>query len=369
VEAVAALRKENELLKKLAEAKSAAPAAAPATPGNPNQQLAEAQAQLAALQSDREIWRLEKVALENRIRQLAASPVSTRVIPAPADPARMQQLERERDDLQKKLELAQKDLYGRNGQKTAAQVEELTGQLDVLRARLAVYEARQVAYTPEELALFKKPEMTLPVTDPNAGKKPARELPAGTMSLVAEAQRDFAARRFDKAEEKYLEVLRRDNQNVNTLANLAAIQLEANHLEDAEKHLKEALAVAPEDAYSLSILGNLKYRQAKYDEALDVLSRAAKLEPQNPEVQNYLGLTLSQKGMRQPAETALRKAIQLQPKYGSAHNNLAVIYATQNPPSMELARWHYQRALDAGFPRNSDLERLLDGGKTADAGR
>src|SRR6185369_14293155 len=146
----------------------------------------------------------------------------------------------------------------------------------------------------------------LPVADAKAGKKPVRELPPGTIALVAQAQRDFAARQYDKAEEKYLEVLRRDNQNVNTLANLAAIQLEADHLDAAEKHIKEALGFAPDDAYSLSILGNLKFRQGKYDEALDVLSRAAKVDPQNAEIQNYLGLTLSQKGLRMPAEQAFR---------------------------------------------------------------
>src|SRR5581483_6298255 len=73
VEAVAALRKENELLKKLAESKSAPAATSGATvSGDVVKQLAEAQAQLAALQSDKEIWRLEKIALENRIRQITA---------------------------------------------------------------------------------------------------------------------------------------------------------------------------------------------------------------------------------------------------------------------------------------------------------
>src|SRR6185295_12053400 len=104
-----------------------------AVSGDMNRQLAEAQTQLAALQSDKEIWRLEKIALENRIRQLVATPVTTRAIPAANDTARVKQLEHERDDLQRKLEAAQKELYGRNGQKTAARVDELSGQLDVLR--------------------------------------------------------------------------------------------------------------------------------------------------------------------------------------------------------------------------------------------
>lgn len=124
--------------------------------------------------------------------------------------------------------------------------------------------------------------------------------------------------------------------------------------------MKKALATAPEDAYSLSILGYVKYRQEKFDDALDALSRAAKANPQSAEIQNYLGVTLSHKGLRGPAETALRKAITLDPSYGAAHNNLAVIYMTQSPPSVELARWHYQKALAAGHPKNPELEKSLN---------
>ena len=171
---------------------------------------------------------------------------------------------------------------------------------------------------------------------------------------------DFAARRFDQAEGKYLEVLRQDEKNAYTLANLAAIQLELNRLDEADKHIRQALAIDANDAYSLSILGYLRFRQEKYDEALDALSRAARFNPQSAEIQNYLGVTLSHKGLRGPAETALRKAIQLDPGYGSAHHNLAVIYSTQQPPRVELARWHYQRALAAGHPRNPDLEKLFE---------
>ncbi|MCX6895472.1 MAG: tetratricopeptide repeat protein [Verrucomicrobia bacterium] len=90
------------------------------------------------------------------------------------------------------------------------------------------------------------------------------------------------------------------------------------------------------------------------------MSHAAELNPKDAEIQNFLGVTLSQKGQRAAAETALRKAIQLDPEYGSAHNNLAVIYLTQNPPQVELARWHYQKALAAGQGRNAELESLLD---------
>ncbi len=348
-----ALRAENELLKKQL-------AAVPASGGkdaDADRKLAQAEARVASLQSDAEILRLEKVALENRVRTLGtATPAATA---RPEDLQRIKLLETERFDLAMKLDAANKDLYGRKGRATAAKVEELTTQVTTLRARLEVYEARAVPYTAEELALFKQPQ-PVPVADPKAGKKSVKELPRGTAALVAEAQREFAAKRYDKAEEKYMEVLRQDEKNSFTLANLAAIQLELNRLDEVDKNIQKALAIDPDDAYSLSILGYLRYRQEKYDEALDALSKSAKLNPQSPEVQNYLGVTLSHKGLRGPAETALRKAIQLDPGYGAAHNNLAVIYATQQPPLVELARWHYQRALGAGHPRNPDLEKLFD---------
>jgi tetratricopeptide (TPR) repeat protein len=185
------------------------------------------------------------------------------------------------------------------------------------------------------------------------------------VALVAEAHRYYANKELDKAEEKYRQVLQLDKSNVPTLANLAAIELELGHLETAEINITQAVALAPDNPNSLFVLGRLKFSQRKYDEAIDAFSRAAKLDPQNAQAQYYLGLTLGEKGLRGPAETALRKAIQIDPAFGDAHNSLAVIYITQQPPLTELARWHYQKALAAGYPKNSELEKLLDATKSA----
>jgi len=360
---LAALRSENAALKKMAAAKS--PADATAATSELSRQLAQAQATITSLEADKEVWGLEKAALQNRVKQLTtASAAAASGTPIWAqDTEHVKQLERERDDLRKKLDAAQKELYGRNGKTTAARVDELASQLETLHARLDIYESKPVPYTPEELALFQKPDAAAP--DTHAGEKSVRELPAGTVDLVSSAQQDFSARSYEQAEQKYQEVLRRDEKNVNTLANLATIQLEMSHFDDAEKNLRTALSVAPDDAFSLSILGNLKFRQGKYDDALDALSRAAKADSKNPEIQNFLGLTLSEKGMRNAAETAFRKAIMLNPNYAGAQNNLAVFYLTQKPPSVELARWHYDKAIASGFPRNPEMEKLLNEKKSA----
>jgi Flp pilus assembly protein TadD len=233
----------------------------------------------------------------------------------------------------------------------------LNDEVGALRSRLAVLDASPVPYTDEELALLKT---AIPATaNPDAEKKSISEMPAGTAELVASAQQHFAAQEFDAAEADYLKILDRDQNNGIALANLATIELQQGKLDDAEKHITAALAQTPDDAYNLSTLGYLKFRQEKYDDALKALSRAEQIDPNNPEIENYLGVTLSHQGQRKAAETALRRAIQLNPNYAPAHNNLAVIYLSQTPPLPQLARWHYQKALDAGQPRNPDLEKML----------
>jgi tetratricopeptide (TPR) repeat protein len=310
-------------------------------------QLALGRTRLDALQKENELL---KVSVE---KQKQVSP--------PADQsARIKQLESERNDLQKQLEAVTREKAGRKAKPPAPQVQELENQLALARTRLDALEARTVPYTSEELELLKRPETKLKEPDPRLGKKSVKELPPGSAALVADAQRYFAAKQFDKAEAAYQQVLQQDPKNVPALANLAAIQVEAEQFQQADLNIKQALAQEPQDSFSLYVLGILRFRQAKYDDALDALSHAAKLDPQNAEVQNYLGLALSEKGLRVPAEAALRKAVQLQPGYGGAHYNLAVVYATQHPPATELARWHYQKAIAAGHPRNADLEKRFE---------
>ena len=49
----------------------------------------------------------------------------------------------------------------------------------------------------------------------------------------------------------------------------------------------------------------------------------------------------------------------LDANHGGAQNNLAVFYASENPPNVPLARFHYQKALAAGHPHNAEIEALL----------
>ena len=311
--------------------------------------LKAANAQVASLQNAVTVVTLEKDALENRVQQLSAE---LKKLPATDYDDRIRNLTKQRDELSQQLAQA-----GRKApRRAAAELAALTNEVQSLRARLAVDEAKPAPYTPEELALMRQ---NAPAPDREPAGRSLQALPSGAAELVASAQQHFAKHEYDQAEADYLKILARDQNNGLVLANLATIELQDNKLAEAEKHIKAALAQSPNDAYNLSTLGYLKFREGKYDEALDVLSRAAKIDPNNPEIQNYLGVTLSHKGLQAQAEVALRRAIEINPLYAPAHNNLAVVYLNETPPMPLLARWHYEKAVAAGQPRNPDLEKLL----------
>ncbi len=297
---------------------------------------------------------------KNRELEAAVKALETQLQKGNTDATKLRQIEKEREDLQKQLNDLRKQLDDKKKVSSNA-TEQLEHELASARARVAALEARKTPYSAEELALLKG--SSAPVATPapvaKSAKKTSADLPPGAANVALEAQRAYAAQRFGEAEKKYLEVLALDPNNVYTLANLGAAELELNKLAEAEGHLQRALALESEDAFTLSLLGLLKFRQQKPEDAFDALSRAAKLDPDNAQTQNYLGLALAQRGQREAAEAAFRKAIQLAPGYAVAHYNLAVYYATQQPPTRELARWHYQKAVSTGHPKSGELEKLL----------
>ena len=177
--------------------------------------------------------------------------------------------------------------------------------------------------------------------------------------MMADGIRASLERDYPRAEEKFKEILRQDENNVYVLVHLADAQFAEGNLSECEKNVTHALELDKDDSASLYLMGILRYRQEKLDEGLDALSRSAQLNATNPSTQFYLGCVLADKGMRPAAETAFRKALQLEPDYSDAHFNLALVYATEKPPSLGLARWHYKRARSLGHAQNPKLEEIL----------
>lgn len=177
--------------------------------------------------------------------------------------------------------------------------------------------------------------------------------------LTREAKVDFTRGKYRAAEKLYQEILTKNPNNLYSLSNLGVVYFRTGKLKAAELTLKKATAIAPEDEFAHTTLGIVYYRQAKFDNALTELTKALAINPKSATAHNYLGITASQKGWQEAAEKEMLEAIADNPNYADAHFNLAVIYATAQPPAKELAKRHYARAEELGSEPDPSLEKLL----------
>ena len=165
---------------------------------------------------------------------------------------------------------------------------------------------------------------------------------------VTEGLQAFAKNDLESARTAFRQLLQIEPENLTGLVNLGLVEFRLNHPAEAEKLLKSAVHIEPEAAFAWLTLGIVSYGEDKLDAALAALAQAALLEPKNPKVHNYLAVTIGKKGWYSGAESELQKAIELDPECAEAHFNLAVFYFQRTPPAVELARRHYQKALDLG---------------------
>jgi Flp pilus assembly protein TadD len=127
--------------------------------------------------------------------------------------------------------------------------------------------------------------------------------------------------------------------------------------------LQKAVRLDPDASPAWLALGILHYDAGRLDAALAALAQAVLIEPKNARAHNYLAATLGAKGWRDGAEAEFQRAVELAPDYGDAHFNLAVLYPQRTPPSIALARRHYQKSLDLGQRPDPLVEKSLAAAK------
>jgi tetratricopeptide (TPR) repeat protein len=252
---------------------------------------------------------------------------------------------------------------------------------DVIRQQLAVLGAPVLELTPDERLLFKEPvvlltepnaqslEVTVAVSKPSAeevkaGKflqEPAgpESLPEDIRNLIQQAKTMFEVKDYVDAEKLYLEIVGKMPNSYFALSNLGAVQIEGGKLSAAEVALKKAIEIEDKESYAYTNLGIVYSRQGKFDEAIEALNKAVVLNDEDAVAHNYLGVCLGQKEEWRESEAHLNKSIELRPEYPDAHFNLAVLYATTQPPSLDRAKEHYVKATALGAAPDASLERLI----------
>lgn len=174
------------------------------------------------------------------------------------------------------------------------------------------------------------------------------------------ARLDYSEGRFEEAEEAYRKYLKFRPKSVVCLCNLALVKMATREHAEAQELLEKAIAIQNDFGLAYYLLGRNYYAQNQFDEALEKLNESLHHDPQNARAHNCVGVISSQKGYVNRAEGAFSEAVKIDPKFGDAHFNLAVLYATMDKPNPVRAEEHYYRAIDLGVPRDNAIEHYLE---------
>lgn len=201
-----------------------------------------------------------------------------------------------------------------------------------------------------------KPADGFPVPAPAEGPE---SLPDATRDMVDQARKLFDQGRFSEAEKLYQQIVDSAPNNYFALSNLGVTQIQARKLSAAEVALKKAIAINPKDSFAATNLGIVYCKQGRFEDAIASLQEAVAADVNDYIAQNYLGICYGEKGDRGKAEEAFKRSIQIRDDYPEAHFNLAVLYATGEPPSLDLAREQYRKAVACGSAPDPSLEKLF----------
>lgn len=247
----------------------------------------------------------------------------------------------------------------------------------LIEDQLAALTSEPLQLSEREQTLFRTPmvaladdgasraEISMAIAAKPSGKKKSAQtadnqaLPEDMEPLITQARDYFVSKNYAESEKIYEKILKENPDNYFALVNLAITQIQLNKLSAAAVALKKAIAVNGGDSLAYRSLGIVYQKQHKTAEAIEALEKAIAINPDDHIALNYLGILRGESGDRTTAQKLLEKAVSLQPEYADGHFNLAVLYATEHPPSKEAARTHYDKATALGAPRDASLEQLI----------
>jgi Flp pilus assembly protein TadD/predicted nucleic acid-binding Zn-ribbon protein len=341
-------------------------------------QLEQLRQQLAASQKQNKDFEVTVADLRSQLEETSTALEKAKLTGANAEETT--RLTKENDMLRKIVVRERQEEARREQAKKLmlAEFEKLQIKSDTLNQQIELLAQPVAKLTPDELALLRQPVVGISDGNPatlkasftapkNSGSGPGPwvqttakpAVPDELMPIAREAKDNFDRGKYRAAEKQYQEILTKSPNNLYSLSNLGVVYFRTGKLKAAELTLKKAVALAPKDEFSHTTLGIVYYRQSKYDDAVTELTKALGINPKSATAHNYLGITASQKGWQEAAEKEMLDALAVNPDYADAHFNLAVVYATNQPPAKERAKLHYVKATSLGAEPDPALEKLL----------
>ncbi len=192
---------------------------------------------------------------------------------------------------------------------------------------------RQFAFLPQPLQI-KISDTSVTVSFPMESVTAHQE----ASRLAERAGKQAAAGEFTKAISVLKRVLDLQPAFHQARRDLAMSCMEVGDIEGAKNHLIEVLRLNPGDAWSWVVLGNIYAKEPKdWPTAEKFLRRALEITPDDPWALNGLATIAGQRGQTNEAVRLFRQASKSNPELPNAHYGLGVAYHRSNQPDLALA--------------------------------
>lgn len=254
-----------------------------------------------------------------------------------------------------------------------AELKKLEGVSTNLLEQVEELNQSRLTLTPDEEKLFTDPSvrellgsngiqgtLIARVSKPEANmeNKPAAEKNPAQV-LIEKANEAMGSKRFPEAAAFYEDALRAEPRNTTALVGLGYAREREQKYSEAETALKKCLVVEPNNDTAAFHLGVTYFKQDRWNDAMASFEKSLTINPKNARGRHYLGIIATKLNFLERAEREFKTALAIDPAYGEAHFNLAVLYATWDPPQWDKARSEYDAALKKGVTPDENLEKLL----------
>jgi tetratricopeptide (TPR) repeat protein len=334
-------------------------------------QLTGLQTQLAELRKESGAYQTQVAELTKQLKELQSGMDGKMA----ATPELTQENEMLRAIIMRQLraqhrQQAAKDLMIAELQKMENASGELVKQVEEMK------NARMIL-TPDEEKLFSDPvvrellgpkgvQATLIANaSADSDKKAAPPAPTSVEKIINQANEAYMSKDFEGSAKLYQDALRAEPKNVTALIGLGMARQRDNKHDEAEVSLQKALAYDPANEPAAFALGVTYFKQERWKDAMTYFEKSLAKRPDNASGRHYLGIIATKLSLLERAEREFKTALAIDPAYGEAHFNLAVLYITWDPPQWDKARAEYSEAVKKGVKPDSNLEKLLEGGKVS----
>ncbi len=160
---------------------------------------------------------------------------------------------------------------------------------------------------------------------------------------LAIAIQNHQAGRLQAAEQAYRQILAVQPDHAEAIHLLGVIAAQVGRPDDAVACCRRAVELKPDYAAAHNNLGNALRQQGKLPEAVASYRRAVELMPDFAMAHSNLGVALKEQGILNEAIASCCRAVELIPDYAEAHNNLGNALRDQGKLDQAVAR--YRRAV------------------------